>query len=144
MTLVGHTSRYSNAITWQAAWTCSASLLVRKAPGCILKAGFAKTSFCKGRICQTRTPTQHSGDKVSLQVRLGLFRRSGCLCPNFFSTDNLAKSGFPGEIHSHGSFSPCHSQKLSGLKGASLKAHLLVPHQASALHLNPGFSKHLF
>lgn len=64
----------------------------------------------------------------TLLVRLSLFRRSGYLCSNLFSTDNLAKSGFPGEILSHGSLSPCPSQRLVGLKGIPLEAHLLEPH----------------
>lgn len=113
---------------------------------------YYKSWFCQDILLQGcgRPGHQHStvGMKYpcsrTLLVRLGLFRRSGCLCPNLFSTDNLAKSGFPGEILSHGSLFPCPSQSLVGLKEASLEAHLLELHQACAPHLSPGFSKHLF
>lgn len=86
-------------------------------------------------------------------VGFGLFRWSNCLCSTFFSTDNLAKSDFPGEILSHGKLSLCPSQRwrkgllCSGsasparLKEASMEAHALDPHQACGTLSQPRIFK---
>lgn len=77
----------------------------------------------------------------TLPVRFGLFRWSKCLCSTFFSTDNLAKTDFPGEILSHGKLPPCPGRRQckgllpsgsaspAGLKEASAEAHALEPYQ---------------
>lgn len=80
---------------------------------------------CDGRLGH---PTQCGGDETSLQqnlflqrsktlpVRFRLFRWMCAFCSTFFSTDNLAKSDFPGEIPSHGKLSPCPSwRRCKGL-----------------------------
>lgn len=86
-------------------------------------------------------------------VRFGLFRWSDCLRSTFFSTDNLAKSDFPGEILSHGKLSPCPSQRRhkglllcgsaspAGLKDASTQPHVLEPHQACGTSSRPRIFK---